>query len=50
MWKIIHQVADYDDLRNFKLCSNCYLITSGCIESTLTKKLISIIYLTMVVY
>ncbi|PKB95334.1 kinase-like protein, partial [Rhizophagus irregularis] len=27
------------------LCSNCYLISSGCIESTLTKKLISIIYL-----
>ncbi|GBC47577.2 kinase-like domain-containing protein [Rhizophagus irregularis DAOM 181602=DAOM 197198] len=28
-----------------KLCSNCYLISSGRIESTLTKKLISIIYL-----
>ncbi|UZO10437.1 uncharacterized protein OCT59_002019 [Rhizophagus irregularis] len=29
----------------FKLCSDCYLISSGRIESTLTKKLISIIYL-----
>ncbi|UZO03167.1 uncharacterized protein OCT59_023577 [Rhizophagus irregularis] len=27
------------------LCSSCYLISSGCIESTFTKKFISIIYL-----
>ncbi|GES76546.1 kinase-like domain-containing protein [Rhizophagus clarus] len=29
----------------FKLCSDCYIISSGCIESNLTKKPISIIYL-----
>jgi hypothetical protein len=36
-----YQETDY----RIKLCSNCYLISSGCIESTLTKKFISIIYL-----
>jgi hypothetical protein len=43
--KSIYQGTEYDIMRKFKLCSNCYLISSGCIESTLTKKLISIIYL-----
>jgi hypothetical protein len=39
--KLLCQETNYYN----KLCSNCYLISSGCIESTLTKKLISIIYL-----
>jgi hypothetical protein len=29
----------------FKLCSECYIISSGCIKSTLTQKPIPIIYL-----
>jgi hypothetical protein len=33
------------DSKSFNLCSDCYLVSSGYIESTLTKKLISIIYL-----
>ncbi|RIA81190.1 kinase-like domain-containing protein [Glomus cerebriforme] len=33
------------DIYKFKLCSDCYRISSGWIESTLTKKLIPIIYL-----
>jgi hypothetical protein len=32
-------------MKKFKLCSDCYLITSGYIESTLTKKPILVIYL-----
>jgi hypothetical protein len=43
--KSLYQETEYNLMREFKLCSNCYLISSGCIESTLTKKLISIIYL-----
>jgi hypothetical protein len=35
-----HNIAE-----EFKLCSDCYLISSGYIESTLTKKPIPIIYL-----
>ena len=41
--KLVYQ---YNDTRlNFKVCSNCYLISSGQIESTLTKKPIPILYL-----
>jgi hypothetical protein len=43
--KLLYQETDELIIKIFKLCSNCYLISSGCIESTLTKKLISIIYL-----
>ncbi|UZO03824.1 uncharacterized protein OCT59_024225 [Rhizophagus irregularis] len=43
--KLLYQGTDYYIMREFKLCSNCYLISSGCVESTLTKKFISIIYL-----
>jgi hypothetical protein len=43
--KILYQRSDSDIFGEFKLCSNCYLISSGHIESTLTKKPISIIYL-----
>ena len=32
-------------MTNYKLCSNCYLISSGWIKSTLTKKLIPVVYL-----
>ncbi|CAB5184076.1 unnamed protein product [Rhizophagus irregularis] len=37
----------YEGIRpmHIMLCSSCYLISSGCIESTFTKKFISIIYL-----
>jgi hypothetical protein len=31
--------------KEFKLCSDCYLISSGCIKSTLTEQSIPIIYL-----
>jgi hypothetical protein len=43
--KLLYQGTDDFIMFKFKLCSNCYLISSGCIESTLTKKLISIIHL-----
>ncbi|GES99328.1 kinase-like domain-containing protein [Rhizophagus clarus] len=42
--KLLYQRTNHDAI-TFKLCSNCYLISSGYIESNLTKKLISIIYL-----
>src|SRR5581483_9430956 len=35
----------YQICSEFKLCSDCYLISSGWVESTLTKKQIPIIYL-----
>ncbi|GES90711.1 kinase-like domain-containing protein [Rhizophagus clarus] len=38
------QRTDYE-MKYFKLCSDCYLISTECIESTLTKKPIHIIYL-----
>jgi hypothetical protein len=38
--KLLYQGADFNIMKEFKLCSNCYLISSGCIKSTLTKKLI----------
>jgi hypothetical protein len=40
--KLLYQGTDQYTMERFKLCSNCYLIS---IESTSTKKLISIIYL-----
>ncbi|UZO17168.1 uncharacterized protein OCT59_008529 [Rhizophagus irregularis] len=43
--KLLYQGIEHDFINNLILCSNCYLISIGYIESTLTKKLISIIYL-----
>ncbi|RIA91103.1 hypothetical protein C1645_875668 [Glomus cerebriforme] len=43
--KSLYQRTDKLELNEFKLCSDCYRISSGWIESTLTKKLIPIIYL-----
>jgi hypothetical protein len=43
--KLLYQGTDLDILSQFKLCSSCYLISSGSIESTLTKNIISIIHL-----
>ncbi|RGB36074.1 kinase-like domain-containing protein [Rhizophagus diaphanus] len=43
--KLCGKLLSHDRMWELKLCSNCYLISSGRIESTLTKKLISIIYL-----
>ncbi|UZO06606.1 uncharacterized protein OCT59_026920 [Rhizophagus irregularis] len=44
--KLLYQGTEGTGYFNkFKLCSTCYIISSGCIESTLTKKVISIIYL-----
>ncbi|CAB5206053.1 unnamed protein product [Rhizophagus irregularis] len=37
--------TDEDIKEQFKLCSDCYIISSECIESTLVKKKISIVYL-----
>src|SRR5581483_4254945 len=43
--KSLYQGTYNNNMRDFKLCSDCYLISTGYIESTLTKKLIPIIYL-----
>jgi hypothetical protein len=43
--KLLYQGTDEYIMKEFKLCSNCYLISSGYIESILTKRLNSIIYL-----
>ncbi|RGB29224.1 kinase-like domain-containing protein [Rhizophagus diaphanus] len=43
--KSLYQGTNHNIAKEFKLCSNCYLISSGWIESTLTKNLIPIIYL-----
>jgi hypothetical protein len=43
--KSLYQGTDLFEMMSFKLCSDCYLISSGCVESTLTKKLILTIYL-----
>ncbi|CAB4431941.1 unnamed protein product [Rhizophagus irregularis] len=40
--KSLYQGKDIDKI---KLCSNCYLISFGCVKSTLTEKSIPIIYL-----
>jgi len=41
--KLMYQEVSY--YVNFKICSDCYKISSEWIESTLTKKLIPILYL-----
>src|ERR1051325_5671087 len=41
--KLVYQNSNYD--QGFKVCSNCYLISSGWIESSLTKQPIPILYL-----
>ncbi|GBB98678.1 hypothetical protein RclHR1_00330005 [Rhizophagus clarus] len=43
--KSLYQGTDEYIMRQIKLCSDCYLISSGLIESTLTKEQISILYL-----
>ncbi|RGB25143.1 kinase-like domain-containing protein [Rhizophagus diaphanus] len=43
--KSLYQGTDEVIKKQFKLCSDCYLISSECIESTLVKKKLSIIYL-----
>ncbi|PKC65444.1 kinase-like protein [Rhizophagus irregularis] len=43
--KSFHQGTDEKNMKQFKLCSDCYLISSGLMESTLVKKQISILYL-----
>ncbi|EXX58845.1 Ssk22p [Rhizophagus irregularis DAOM 197198w] len=43
--KSLYQGTDSEIMKQFKLCSDCYLISSGCIESTLVKKQFSILYL-----
>ncbi|CAB4410206.1 unnamed protein product [Rhizophagus irregularis] len=43
--KSLYQRTDKLGMDEFKLCSDCYLISSELIESTLVKKKISILYL-----
>jgi hypothetical protein len=43
--KSLYLGTDRKIMSQFKLCSDCYLISSGWIESTLIKKHISILYL-----
>ncbi|RGB35846.1 hypothetical protein C1646_758872 [Rhizophagus diaphanus] len=43
--KLLYQKRDHKFTTKFKYCSSCYLISIGCIESTLNKKFISIVYL-----
>ncbi|RIA81180.1 hypothetical protein C1645_573316 [Glomus cerebriforme] len=43
--KSLYQGTEEFELKQFKLCSDCYRISSGWIESTLTKKPIPILYL-----
>ncbi|CAB5145599.1 unnamed protein product [Rhizophagus irregularis] len=43
--KSLYQGTDGWKMAEFKLCSDCYLISSELIESTLVKKQISILYL-----
>ncbi len=43
--KLLYQATDKYIMEEFKLCSDCYLISTGRIESTFTKKPIPIIYL-----
>ncbi|GBB98692.1 hypothetical protein RclHR1_00330019 [Rhizophagus clarus] len=43
--KLLYQGTDEHEMKQFKMCSNCYLISSGCTKSTLTEKLVQIIYL-----
>ncbi|CAB4410617.1 unnamed protein product [Rhizophagus irregularis] len=43
--KSLYQGTDREIMKEFKLCSDCYIISSELIESTLVKKQISILYL-----
>ncbi|UZO04928.1 uncharacterized protein OCT59_025290 [Rhizophagus irregularis] len=43
--KSLYQGPEEYIMKLFKLCSDCYLISSECIESTLVKKKLSVIYL-----
>ncbi|RIA91105.1 hypothetical protein C1645_132754 [Glomus cerebriforme] len=43
--KSLYQGTNNYELKQFKLCSDCYRISFGWIESTFAKKLIPIIYL-----
>jgi hypothetical protein len=43
--KLLYQGTDRNVMEKFKLCSDCYLISYECIESTLVKKQITILYL-----
>jgi hypothetical protein len=43
--KSLYQGTDRNIMEKFKLCSDCYLISSELIESTLVKKQVSILYL-----
>ncbi|GES81668.1 kinase-like domain-containing protein [Rhizophagus clarus] len=43
--KSLYQGTDINIRNNFKLCSSCYLISSGYIQSTIIKKPIPIIHL-----
>ncbi|RGB23876.1 hypothetical protein C1646_773866 [Rhizophagus diaphanus] len=43
--KLLYKKTDDGITKRIILCTSCYLISSGCIESTFTKKFISIIYL-----
>ncbi len=43
--KLLYEGTDIDTLEEFKLCSDCYLISTECIESALIRKPIPIIYL-----
>ncbi|PKC04072.1 kinase-like protein, partial [Rhizophagus irregularis] len=43
--KSLYQGTDEEIMEQFKLCSDCYIISSELIESTLVKKQISILYL-----
>ncbi|GBC45284.2 kinase-like domain-containing protein [Rhizophagus irregularis DAOM 181602=DAOM 197198] len=43
--KSLYKGKNINEMERFKLCSNCYLISSGCVKSTLTEKSIPIIYL-----
>src|SRR5581483_8373829 len=41
--KLVYQ--NNNPLQDFKMCSNCYLISSGYIESTFTKQPVPVLYL-----
>ncbi|CAB5186029.1 unnamed protein product [Rhizophagus irregularis] len=43
--KSLYKGKNINEMERFKLCSNCYLISFGCVKSTLTEKSIPIIYL-----
>ena len=43
--KLVKLVCQNSGLQRFKVCSNCYLISSGWIESSLTKNPIPILHL-----